>query len=371
MKKIISLVAIMSMLLAIIPAYAEDVVIDVENMISAGAENWGETAEDIEITDGILSVKSSIVSYKKEKYSDGRLIFSAKVGDNSQWTADKSSWFGIGLRQKTTNNEVWLGNEAAYLVVIKPHKIELQRWVGGSEFLVEMDTDIVSDTDWHDYEFQTLKTENGVRLSLAIDGKEVIDYLDDSVKKLTISGYVSFYNNTSDAQAGSFDVKGFESEMTDFDAISENEKSDETENTQAGATLPNNSANTDKAPEYKIYPADDVTILVSGEKLVADVAPVIVNDRVLVPFRAIFEKMNAEVEWVADTRKVIGKKGSYSVELMIDASTGIINGSFTSLDTPAIIVNDRTLVPVRVVAEGLNAVVDWDDATRTVIINNK
>ena len=70
MKKIISLVAIMSMLLAIIPAYAEDVVIDVENMISAGAENWGETAEDIEITDGILSVKSSIVSYKKEKYSE-------------------------------------------------------------------------------------------------------------------------------------------------------------------------------------------------------------------------------------------------------------------------------------------------------------
>lgn len=381
MKRLVSVFMALAMLLSMTAVNAEDTVIDVGDMISAGAASWGAAAEDVAINGGVLSINASIASYTKEKYADGTAVFAARVGDNAEWSADKKSWFGIGLRQKTTNNAVWVGAEAAYLVVVKPNQIELQKWIGGSDMLQVVETDAVADTGWHNYEFKTKKTDEGMELAFAIDGETIINYLDDSNKRLTISGYTSFYNQTSDLGAGSLEIKAFEGEMTEFSsAAAPSEDTDEPTDADKGNTedngqnvpaVPGKGNDGEKAPEYTIYPADDVTIMVLGSKLTTDTAPVIVNDRVLVPFRAIFEAMGAEVEWNEATRTVKATKGVYSVELIIDASTGILNGSFTMLDTPAIIVNDRTMVPVRVCGEGLNANVDWEAETRTVIINNK
>ena len=56
------------------------------------------------------------------------------------------------------------------------------------------------------------------------------------------------------------------------------------------------------------------------------------------------------------------------VTLKIDSNVGVVNGMDFVMDTPAKIVNDRTLIPVRAAAEALKYNVGWDDATRTVTI---
>ncbi len=93
-----------------------------------------------------------------------------------------------------------------------------------------------------------------------------------------------------------------------------------------------------------------------------------IDDRVLVPMRTIFEALGAEVEWDAATATAIGKKDGKEVRVSIDNTTAYINGEQVTLDVPARLINSKTLVPVRFVSEGLGAVVDWDEASKTVLI---
>lgn len=115
----------------------------------------------------------------------------------------------------------------------------------------------------------------------------------------------------------------------------------------------------------------EIQILVDGVKVEADVPPVIVNDRTLVPVRAIFEALGAEVEWVAQTRTAQAVRGDIHVAIQIDNPVMKINDTELTLDVPAQIVDDRTLVPVRAVSESFDADVDWNGETRTVIITTK
>ncbi len=115
----------------------------------------------------------------------------------------------------------------------------------------------------------------------------------------------------------------------------------------------------------------EIQILVNGVKVEADVPPVIVDDRTLVPVRAIFEALTATVEWIPETRTVQADRGADHIEIQIDNPVMLVNGVEVALDVPAQIIDDRTLVPARAVAESFNLNVDWDGATRTVIITNK
>ena len=114
----------------------------------------------------------------------------------------------------------------------------------------------------------------------------------------------------------------------------------------------------------------EITVLVDGEKVEFDQAPVIENGRTLVPVRAIFEKLGARVSYEPVRKKVYAELGSRYVAFLIGADTIYTNDGGTKIDTPAKIINDRTLVPVRAVSEGFGAKVGWDGATRTVIIDS-
>ena len=98
--------------------------------------------------------------------------------------------------------------------------------------------------------------------------------------------------------------------------------------------------------------------------------PVIIKDRTLIPARAVFESMGADVEWNEDARLVEVNLGTSNVQLTIDSKIAFVNGSQTSMDVPAMILNDRTLIPVRFVCESLNCAVDWDNLNRTVILSS-
>lgn len=97
--------------------------------------------------------------------------------------------------------------------------------------------------------------------------------------------------------------------------------------------------------------------------------PEIISDRTLVPLRAIFEAMNAEVEWDQATQTVTAKRGSVTVKLTIGASSMYKNGEAIPVDVPAQIINDRTMIPVRVIAEAFGADVEWNGNGRAVLVS--
>lgn len=132
------------------------------------------------------------------------------------------------------------------------------------------------------------------------------------------------------------------------------------------------AATTAPAAEKKIsLTIDNADMKVNDTVTKLDVPAQIINDRTMVPLRAIFEALDATVEWDAATRTITGKKGDTTVVLVVDNTEMKVNDAVKTLDTPAQIVNDRTLVPARAISEALGADVQWDDATRTVVITAK
>ena len=104
-------------------------------------------------------------------------------------------------------------------------------------------------------------------------------------------------------------------------------------------------------------------------KIAFDQVPVIENGRTLVPLRAIFEKIGATVEWDGNTQTVKATKGDISISLTINNTTAYKNGQAITLDVPAKILNGRTLVPVRFIADCFGVNVEWIQDTKTVYLS--
>ena len=118
-------------------------------------------------------------------------------------------------------------------------------------------------------------------------------------------------------------------------------------------------------------PSTDIAVKLNGKYLNFDVEPQIMNGRTMVPFRAIFENLDCIVEWNADARVAKGIRNGKAIRLTIDSKTATVDGKATALDQEAVIVDGRTLVPLRFVSEALGAAVDWNGDTRTVSIMAK
>ena len=109
--------------------------------------------------------------------------------------------------------------------------------------------------------------------------------------------------------------------------------------------------------------AADINVTIDGNAQNYDVMPVIENGRTLVPMRAIFEALGAEIKWDDSTKTVTGTKGDVSVVLTIGNTLAKVNDKEVTLDVPAKIVSDRTMVPVRFISESLGCTVNWVDAS--------
>lgn len=116
---------------------------------------------------------------------------------------------------------------------------------------------------------------------------------------------------------------------------------------------------------------NDIKVVLNGEELSFDVPPQSIDGRTMVPMRKIFESMGAVVNWDNDSKTVTAVKDDITVIMQINNTTIRVNNDEIVLDVPPQIVDTRTLVPARAVAESLNADVAWDGETRTVIITDK
>lgn len=113
------------------------------------------------------------------------------------------------------------------------------------------------------------------------------------------------------------------------------------------------------------FAAVPIKVVVGGEKLENDVEPVIVNGRTMLPVRAVFESIGAEVDYISEERKVIATKDDTTVTFVIDSNVMTINGVEKEIDVPAMIKDSRTLVPLRACAEAFDLDVTWNGDTRT------
>ena len=102
------------------------------------------------------------------------------------------------------------------------------------------------------------------------------------------------------------------------------------------------------------------------------VEPQLINDRTMVPLRKIFESLDCKIDWNQATKTVTAKNESKEIVLTIDSETAKVRESGEEkeikLDSVPVIVENRTLVPVRFIAESLEKEVSWEQATKTVII---
>ncbi len=107
------------------------------------------------------------------------------------------------------------------------------------------------------------------------------------------------------------------------------------------------------------YTGDIYNLKLDGEPIVTDEPPVIINDRTLVPARAVFEKMGAVVDWDSSAQKVTVSLENTVMKLKINDTNVDVNGKSVTLDVPARIINGRTMLPLRFVGEQLNMKVGW------------
>lgn len=113
-----------------------------------------------------------------------------------------------------------------------------------------------------------------------------------------------------------------------------------------------------------------ITVTVDGEAVVFDAQPEMVNERTMVPMRAIFEKLGAEVSWDQPTQTVTAVTADKTVVATVGEMSMFVNGEEKVMDVAPYIKEERTYVPARFVSEALDCKVDWDQENYTVIINS-
>lgn len=112
-----------------------------------------------------------------------------------------------------------------------------------------------------------------------------------------------------------------------------------------------------------------VHLMIDGQSISAEVPPLIKNGRTLVPVRVIAEGLGATVGWNQDTRTAtITQEGSKLV-LQVDNPNATLNGKQVKLDAPPLMYHQRMLLPLRFVGEAFGTSIGWDSQSRTVLVN--
>ena len=117
---------------------------------------------------------------------------------------------------------------------------------------------------------------------------------------------------------------------------------------------------------------EGIRVVINGVEQHYDVMPVIINGRTLVPMRGIYEALGAEITWIDATKTVVGARDNTHIKLRINSDSVYVDGveQEKKLDVPAQIINSRTMVPVRFIAESFGETVNWNADTRTVEITS-
>lgn len=123
-------------------------------------------------------------------------------------------------------------------------------------------------------------------------------------------------------------------------------------------------------PSLAINESDqDIKVYVNDTRVQFDVAPIFINNRTMVPIRAVFEAMGADVQWNDSIKTAIITKAEKRVQIQLNNHSALVDGRSVQMDVPATGISGRILVPVRFISENLGLKVDWVNSTKTAFIS--
>jgi hypothetical protein len=96
--------------------------------------------------------------------------------------------------------------------------------------------------------------------------------------------------------------------------------------------------------------------------------PVLSSGRTMLPIRAVIEALGGVIEWDNDTFTTTIKIDNKVIKIKVGDKVAYVNGAAKTLDVPAQLINQRTMLPLRFVMENLGGTVTWDDNTQIIVI---
>lgn len=119
---------------------------------------------------------------------------------------------------------------------------------------------------------------------------------------------------------------------------------------------------------YNAPPENTVRVMLNREFLSFNTPANVVCDRTMVPIRFFFEKLGANVHWHDDSSKITITKGGRNVDIQIDSTHATVDGNEMEMDVAPYIENGKTMIPLRFLSEYLGCSVDWEEETKTASV---
>ncbi|CAH0122186.1 MULTISPECIES: copper amine oxidase N-terminal domain-containing protein [unclassified Paenibacillus] len=124
-------------------------------------------------------------------------------------------------------------------------------------------------------------------------------------------------------------------------------------------------------PSGKTAPTGEIQVYIDGELQSFEQPPVNIGGNTLVPMRAIFERLGADIKWNSVSQSVTAMKDGTKMTLTLNSKKAIVGDEEIALSVPAQLVRQTTMVPLRFVSEALGADVKWDAAAMTITIQTQ
>ncbi len=142
--------------------------------------------------------------------------------------------------------------------------------------------------------------------------------------------------------------------------------------TTGSEILGGNGSDSTSPKQFILMTLDDPYMSVNGVREEIDpgrgTTPLILNSRTMVPIRAIVEAMNGTVNWNESAKRITLNHKAQTVIMTLNDKNISVNGSSKAIDVPPTSINSRTMVPIRFAAENLGCQVDWINSTRQIVI---
>ncbi len=109
-------------------------------------------------------------------------------------------------------------------------------------------------------------------------------------------------------------------------------------------------------------------------KITMDTKPIILHDRTFLPARYVVEPLGGEISWDGITKEITVSYGDTEIVVTIGKATATVNGKSVNIsddkNVAPVIVDDRTLIPLRFIAENMNCEVGYEASTKTISLKN-
>ena len=205
------------------------------------------------------------------------------------------------------------------------------------------------------YADEHMEDENGAEaeaeVEVVVNGDDDADENDEAVEN-------------DDEETADEDEAVEEDEMDEETDVDEEEEEDEEMEEEVDEVV--------AAQKIQLQLGNEIAIIDDATHVTMDLAPFVdENNRTLVPFRFLSEQLGAGVAWNEEDRTVTYETEEMTMVLTIDSSVAMINGEEVELDSAPVIDADsaRTVVPLRFVSEQMGYEVDWNEATRIIVIS--